>query len=79
MILVPKAIKGWNVSWGTGFSRVFYVAAFVLSVIFAVAISDGFEEPAVVKTLVAFAVAFLASIVAIKVIGWVFGGFIKKK
>ena len=31
MLLLPKAIKGWRVSWGSGFSRIYYVLAFIIT------------------------------------------------
>ena len=77
MILVPKAAKSYNVDWGKGFTRVFYVAAFIFAIIAAVGASDAFEEPVLPKFIATFVVVFLVSILIIKLLGWIFGGFKK--
>jgi len=79
MILVPKAAKGYNVDWGKGFTRVFYVAAFILAGISAIAAGDAFEDPILPKVLLTFVVVLLISIGAIKALVWVLSAFKKEK
>ena len=38
--LFPKAIKGWNVAWGKGFTRIYYVLAFIVTLVLAGTESD---------------------------------------
>jgi|TARA_Y100000031_G_C8043981_1_gene303057 hypothetical protein len=80
MILLPKALKGWNLAWGKGFIRIYYVLAFIGSAIGAVGTSldkppqgdvDFFEFA------LFFIIYFLLAIVAIKVLIWIFGAFKK--
>jgi len=75
MILLPKAIKGWNVSWGSGFERIYYVAAFFL----ALAWTYETKETGGLEWWLVAGFWFLLLVVGFKIFKWIFGGFIKKK
>ena len=73
--LLPKAFKGWNVSWGSGFTRVYYVVAFFL----ALAWTWETKETGGLEWWLVAGFWFLLLIVVFKIFKWVFGAFIKKK
>ena len=75
MILVPKAIKGWSVSWGSGFARIYYVAAFFLALYWTYTT----KETGGLEWLLVAGFWFLLLVVGFKIFTWIFGGFIKKK
>ena len=79
MILMPKATKGWDLAWGKGFARIYYVLAFVISSLLALKDNmqtghDDFKHWAF-GFIFFFGIAFIG----FKIFTWVFGGFIKKK
>ena len=77
---LPKAFKGWNVSWGSGFARVYYVLASIIT--FFIAVSIGTEDKGdfdFFGFLIMWALLYLIAFLIFKTFTWVFGAFIKKK
>ena len=79
MILVPKAIKGWSVSWGSGFARIYYVLAFIIT--FFIAFQNSLEQGDLDGFLffVLWAFYYFIAFIGFKIFTWIFRGFIKKK
>ena len=72
---LPKAIKDWNVAWGKGFERIYYVAAFFL----ALAWTYETKETGGLEWWLVAGFWFLLLVVGFKIFTWIFGAFIKKK
>ena len=79
MILMPKATKGWDLAWGKGFARIYYVLAFVISALLA--LRDNMQTGHDDFTHWAFGFIFFFGIafIGFKIFTWIFRGFIKKK
>lgn len=75
---LPKAFKDWNVSWGKGFTRIYYYfVAGPITLFLAVVVPE--KNSGVLGTLFLWALFFLLAVMVFKSFTWVFGAFIKKK
>ena len=78
--LLPKAFKGWNVSWGSGFARVYYVLASIITLLIAVNIeTEDKGDFDFFGFLIMWALLYLIAFLIFKTFTWVFGAFTKKK
>ena len=76
---LPKAFKGWNVSWGSGFARVYYVLASIITLFFALFSGMDKGDFNFFGFLIMWALLYLIAFLIFKTFTWVFGAFIKKK
>ena len=81
MLLLPKAIKGWRVSWGSGFSRIYYVLAFIIT--FFVAFDKSYDGELIEVNgpifFATWAFFYLIAFIGFKIFRWIFGGFKKEE
>ena len=81
MILLPKATKSYNVAWGSGFSRIYYVLAFIIT--FFVAFDKSYDGELIEVNgpifFATWAFFYLIAFIGFKIFRWIFGGFKKKE
>jgi len=81
LILIPKAAKPYKAqaSWGRGFSRVYFLLAFLYAFFMALLETDYLfgEDPTLAAHVFVFILIFIPLILIFYVLKWVFSGFKK--
>tara|TARA_Y100000294_G_C8378794_1_gene265814 strand:- start:256 stop:552 length:297 start_codon:yes stop_codon:yes gene_type:complete len=82
LILIPKAAKPYKVqaSWGRGFSRVYFLLAFLYAFFMALLETDYMfgEDPTLAAHILIFILIFVPLILIYYVLRWVVRGFKNK-